>query len=96
MILTQARYTFGSAPNLQHPAASLGPYLQGFLMKSIASDYADHLHTLPFNPYSQYLTEENGQLAWVLSTLTDEATEQIIKPLSEVSSIYMLAVHERG
>jgi CRISPR-associated endoribonuclease Cas6 len=67
----------------------LGPYLQGIVFEKIASSYASALHDLPFNPYSQYcfLDRQSGALVWQVNTLTDEAAEQIIKPLQTIGSI---------
>jgi CRISPR-associated endoribonuclease Cas6 len=67
----------------------LGPYLQGVLFEKIASPYASILHKLPFNPYSQFcfLDKQSGQLVWQISTLTEQAAEQIIRPVQDVGSI---------
>ncbi|WP_039993143.1 CRISPR-associated endoribonuclease Cas6, partial [Slackia sp. CM382] len=75
--------------------ASMGPFLQGFLMECIASDYATYLHGLPFNPYSQYcFLGDNGKtLKWRISTLTNEAFEQIAAPIQLVDSIEIKSLH---
>ena len=72
--------------------ATAGPYMQGVLMESIDSDYAQFLHELPFNPYSQYCykDKETAKLIWHISVLTDEACTNIIDPLLKEKSF---AIH---
>ena len=55
--------------------------LQGILMEQIGSDYAELMHGQGFNPYSQFLCSENG-FQWTVCTLTKEAYEHILLPLS--------------
>jgi len=67
-------------------AARLGPHLQGVLMESIASDYAETLHRSRVNPYSQCaLVRSNTLLEWYISTLTNEASKHIVEPLTQDS-----------
>ena len=63
--------------------------LQGVMMQSINSDYAGLLHTQSLRPYSQFCTNQNGQNFWIISTLSQEACENIIRPLSELSSAFV-------
>ena len=79
---------------LTHRASSIGPYLQGVIMDQIQSAYADHLHQLNFNPYSQYCCkdESNKHLIWNVSALTDEAAEQIIEPLRKMDLIELKSI----
>lgn len=74
---------------LTHRASSIGPYLQGVIMGQIQSAYADHLHQLSFNPYSQYCCKDDSakSLIWNVSALTDEAAEQVIEPLRKMDLI---------
>ena len=69
--------------------SSMGPYLQGVLMEQIDGSYADLLHQLAFNPYSQYCCrdEGSGALIWSINALTDDAADRIIAPLSKISSV---------
>ena len=66
-----------------------GPFLQGVLMEAIDSDYASTLHASPFNPYSQYCRggDVEGELLWTVSTLTNEAADQIIAPLMKLEEV---------
>jgi CRISPR-associated endoribonuclease Cas6 len=67
---------------------NLGTLLQGVLMEYVSPDYADYLHTLPFNPYSQYcVVGEHNKLYWHINTLTNEAAKHIIEPLRGVRTI---------
>ena len=61
--------------------------LQGILMENIDTEYAGILHGNQLNPYSQCLIRENGKNIWCIKTLTEEAYEQIIQPMSEVKSV---------
>lgn len=61
--------------------------LQGVLMENIDTEYAGILHGNHLNPYSQCLIRENGKNIWCIQTLTDEAFERIIQPVSELQTI---------
>lgn len=54
---------------------------QGVLMERIDREYSDILHTIPINPYTQYISVENDFINWNITTLTDEAKEKIIDRL---------------
>ena len=58
-----------------------GDSLHGVLMENIDTDFANDLHSQGLKPYSQYIEARNGELYWVLQTLTLEAGEQIIDPI---------------
>lgn len=52
-------------------------------MESIDSDYAAALHQSRVNPYSQHVVAGSGSvLEWRICTLTSEAWERIMEPLS--------------
>lgn len=73
---------------------SWGPYMQGVLMRTIDSRYADELHGISFNPYSQYCyLDEGGTIIWRISALTDQAADQIITPLQKLDSF---EIHSAG
>ncbi len=55
--------------------------MQGVLMEQIDSEYGAVLHQQGRNPYSQFLSCENGEWQWIVSTLTKEAYENILIPL---------------
>lgn len=59
--------------------------LQGVIMETIDSRYADELHGNQINPYSQCLLREKEITVWKICTMTDEAYEKIILPMSKVS-----------
>lgn len=52
--------------------------LQGIIMETIDTDYAEQLHRNQTNPYSQYITKEDGKTIWYIKTLTEEAYQKII------------------
>ncbi|MCL2020033.1 MAG: CRISPR system precrRNA processing endoribonuclease RAMP protein Cas6 [Oscillospiraceae bacterium] len=59
-----------------------GDMLQGVLMEHINADYARELHLQGLNPYSQYLNLDRDGAYWVIQTLTQQAGQEIIEPLS--------------
>ena len=61
--------------------------MQGVLMEQIDTGYAEQLHQNYLNPYSQHLVKENGKMVWYINTVTDEAYENIIIPLSKMEQI---------
>lgn len=72
---------------------ALGPCLQGVLMEHVDKDYAAMLHSLPFNPYSQYCYWEEGNLVWKVNALTCEAMTHVVEPLRGLDSVAIKAVH---
>ncbi len=56
--------------------------MQGILMENIDAAYAEHLHSLNYNPYSQAILGRTDK-DWVVRTLTKEAYDEIILPLKE-------------
>lgn len=76
--------TYGFVPQL-------APFLQGALMEHIDKEYAERLHGLPFNPYSQCCTfdSENNQIIWKIKALTNEATQHLIKPMQETDFVFL-------
>lgn len=74
-----------------------GPYFQGLLMSVVDKEYAELLHGGLFNPYSQYSSFDNetGGITWTVNTLSDEATERIINPLTKRDSFEVkgLGIH---
>ena len=63
--------------------------LQGVLMENIDGSYAESLHHLPFNPYSQYCRYDSktDSYVWRVNALTDEAIEKILAPLSNLEAV---------
>ena len=59
--------------------------LQGVIMETIDSDYAKELHYNQVNPYSQCLLHKDDKYTWKICTMTDEAYEKIILPMSKLS-----------
>ena len=73
--------------HLQHRVYSLGPMLQSVLMEHTDAAYAEQLHASTFNPYSQYcFMQEDGNLVWHISALTDEAASRLLDPVSKIDS----------
>lgn len=54
---------------------------QGVLFEHIDSDFVEKMHQQDLHPYSQYIARQNDKTVWVLNTLTDEAREEMIRPL---------------
>lgn len=79
------------SPNL---LGALGPSLQGVLMEHVIPSYAAELHQLPFNPYSLYCLwdKTEGVITWRINTLTDEAYEQLLKPLLGIDSVTVRSI----
>ena len=59
--------------------------LQGVVMENIDEEYAGYLHQSGLNPYSQCLLKEEGKIIWKICTVTDEAYERLIMPISKIS-----------
>ena len=51
---------------------------QGVIFENVSSEFADKMHQQNYHPYSQYLKKENEEWYWVITTLNDEAGEQIV------------------
>lgn len=61
--------------------------LQGIIMETIDTAYAQKLHETQINPYSQCLLKEKGKPIWYIKTLTEEAYENIIIPMTKLDKI---------
>lgn len=61
--------------------------LQGIIMENIDTNYAEKLHGNQLNPYSQYITKENGTPVWNIHTYTEEAYKNIILPMQKLREI---------
>lgn len=66
-----------------------GSLFQGVLMENIDSQYADKLHKLKVNPYSQYIKRSKEGTYWIISTTNREAYEKIISPILEVDKVVL-------
>lgn len=55
-------------------------------MEKISTEYAEYLHTLRYNPYSQTIIKNNDFTEWVIRTLSKESYEKIILPIGELNS----------
>ena len=62
---------------------AIGSIMQGVLMERIDHDYATYLHKQNLRPYSQYIFFSKKQhcLIWRISTLNQQAHDEIILPL---------------
>ena len=75
--------------------AALGPYLQGVLMENLNGEYAQYLHSLAFNPYSQHCRcERDGKIIWQINALNDEAARNIAEAVARMDSVDLHAVNE--
>jgi CRISPR-associated endoribonuclease Cas6 len=67
-----------------------GPMLQSVLMGAIEPEYAERLHSMTLNPYSQYcIADVAGNPIWIINALNEEAAKQIIEPLSDVKEFWI-------
>ena len=62
---------------------------QGVIMENIDEEYAEVLHQSRLNPYSQCILKEDGKTIWKICTVTDEAYERLIMPMSKISEIIL-------
>lgn len=62
---------------------------QGVIMENIDDEYAEVLHQSRLNPYSQCILKEDGKTIWKICTVTDEAYERLIMPMSKISEIIL-------
>ena len=62
---------------------------QGVIMETIAPAYAAKLHGNQLNPYSQCVIKEDNKVIWNIRTLSEEAYENIILPVSKLSDIIL-------
>lgn len=62
---------------------AIGSIMQGVLMERIDHDYATYLHKQNLRPYSQYIffSKKQNCLIWRISTLNQQANDEIILPL---------------
>lgn len=64
---------------------------QGILMGNIEEEYADQLHENQLHPYSQHILKQKDRNIWRITTLNQQAYENIIIPLMkpDFSSFYI-------
>ena len=60
----------------------LGEAFHGVLMERLDTNAAYQLHQQKTNPYSQFLHIQREDVIWTIQTLTKEAGQQIIMPLT--------------
>ncbi|MCM1415501.1 MAG: CRISPR-associated endoribonuclease Cas6 [bacterium] len=68
--------------------------MQGVLMEQLESAYAEQLHESRLKPYSQYIIG-GSQKEWVVTTLTQEAYQKVIRPLM-AESFQTFHIEKRG
>lgn len=68
-----------------------GSLFQGVIMENINSEYAEKLHNMKINTYTQYVyLREDNEYVWVISTLDNEAYNNIIQNyINKVDSVYI-------
>jgi len=74
-LLSQLVFLIEKEEDLTYNSSSL---FQGALMEYIDRAYGDFLHISMPKPYSQYLRFGKGETRWVVSTLDDEAKNNIL------------------
>lgn len=74
-MLTKLEMRLGEVEELSYQMASL---FHGVLMELISPEYAEKLHESRLHPYAQHLEKRNNEWYWVVSTLNDEAKNEII------------------
>lgn len=70
--------------------------LHGVLMSVIDSDYAQQLHMNRLNPYSMFISKNNGQWCWTVSAVGREACEKIINVLAHDSFKEFVITHKNN
>lgn len=60
---------------------------QGFLMETINRAYAEKLHDLSYNPYSQFIYKNKEGTFWIVTSLNTDAHDNIINPLLEIEKV---------
>lgn len=73
-----------TAPEAIDFHTNMSSLLHGFLMSSIDETYADKMHCSALRPYSQHIVRNGNSWQWVISVLTDDAEDNIIKPLFQI------------
>lgn len=66
-----------------------GSLFQGIIMENIEVEYAEKLHNLKINPYSQYVNRTKDGTYWNISTTNKEAYEKIICPILELDKFFI-------
>lgn len=69
----------------------MGSLFHGFLMEFIDTDYAETLHSMNINPFTQFLyfDKEIESYVWRVNGLTEEIYNKMIKKLEKVETIYL-------
>lgn len=75
---------------------AIGSIMQGVLMERIDHDYATYLHKQNLRPYSQYIFFSKKQhcLIWRISTLNQQAHDEIILPLLNLPYSVFYAINK--
>lgn len=64
-----------------------GSLFQGFLMENLDRDVARYLHTLSYNPYSQYISKTEEGVEWIVSGIDEFAYKNIIERIENIGEI---------
>lgn len=76
-----------TSPEGREINTNMSSLLHGYLINNMDDTYAHKMHESTLRPFSQYISRKGNGWQWVVSTLTDEAEEYIIKPLMRASSL---------
>ena len=68
--------------------------LQGVIMENIDSSYAEKLHADGLNPYSQCVLREKQKVVWHIRTVTEEAYENLLLPMSKITGFRLKNLEE--
>lgn len=73
-----------------------GSLLHGVLMETISPDYADKLHANSLRPFTQfvYYNRQRQTHTWKISTLNEEAGENIIRPMLDEDKLQINIRHK--
>ena len=64
-----------TSENLSFKMSSL---FHGALMERLSEEYCEFLHTSKLHPFTQHLERKNDEWIWIVTTLDDQAKEEII------------------
>lgn len=66
-----------------------GSIFQGAIMEKLSTGYANKIHNMDYNPYSQYIVKKEEGLYWTICGINSEAYINIILPLLECDKIIL-------
>ena len=67
--------------NLEDVSEQSTSIFHGVLMDHVSYEYGEVLHQSELKPFHQYIEKKGDSLIWTINTVTDEAYQEIIKPM---------------